>query len=173
MNKHLTLLIAVLLLLSAYVSAQENLKIAHVNIPEIIQQMPETDSIRTVIDSETKEMEKMYGEMINEHEANITKFDEEKDTYSDFVREAKEKDLMEMAAKIQQFNQTANQQLQKRNMELLQPVYAKINSAIEKIAMENSFTYILDLSNGSVVYHAANSQDLNPLVLEELNIQSH
>ena len=155
------------------VLAQENLKIGHVNIPEIVQQMPETDSIKTVIEVETKDMEKMYEEMIAEHEAGIKEYEEKKQTYSEFVRTEKEKALMEMAGKIQQFNQNATQQLQRRNMELLKPVYEKVNSAIEKIAMANNFTYILDLSNGSVVFHSANSQNLNPLVLEELNIQSH
>lgn len=154
-------------------TAQEILKIGHVNIPEIVQQMPETDSIQSVMKKETEEMEKMYGELITEHETNLKKFETEKDTYTDFVRDSKETDLMEMAAKIQQFQQTANQQLQKRNMELLQPIYAKINEAIELVAMKNNFTYILDLSNGTVVYNSPASQDLNPLVLSALKIQSH
>lgn len=152
--------------------AQENLKIGHVNIPEIVQKMPETDSIKSVIEKETKEMEKMYEEMITEHESNLKKFDAEKRSYTDFVRSTKESDLMEMAAKIQQFQQNANQQLQQRNMELFQPVYIKINQAIKQVAQQNNFTYILELSSGALAYHAPNSQNINPLVMEELNIST-
>jgi outer membrane protein len=115
-------------------------------------------------------MEKMYEEMIIEHENSIKDYEQKKATYSEFVRSEKEKALMEMAGKIQQFNQNANQQLQQRNMELLQPVYKKINAAIEKVAMTNNFTYILDLSNGSVAYYSPSSENINPLVLKELNI---
>ena len=74
--------------------AQDLLKIGHVNIPEIVQQMPETDSIKTIIEKETEDMEKMYGEMISEHEAGIKDYEEKKDTYSEFVRTEKEKSLM-------------------------------------------------------------------------------
>lgn len=150
--------------------AQENLKIGHVNIPEIMQQLPETDSLKKVLENETKDMEKMYEEMIAEHEINIKEYELKKATFSEFVRAEKEKALMEMAGKIQQFNQNANQQLQMRNMELLQPVYQKINDSIKKVAQANNFTYILELSNGSVAYHSPKSENINPLVLKELNI---
>jgi len=172
MKARIVVLSAFLFLFVGKGISQENLKIGHVNIPEIIQKMPESDSIKTVIENETAEMENMYSEMIEEHEANLKKFDTEKDTYTDFIRTSKESDLMEMAAKIQQFQQNANQQLQKRNMELFQPVYKKINQAIEQVAQKNNFTYILELSSGSIAYHSPNSQNINPLVYEELNLSA-
>jgi Skp family chaperone for outer membrane proteins len=60
--------------------------------------------------------------------------------------------------------------LQKRNLALNQPVYQKLNNAISKVAARDNFTYILDLSNGAVAFHSANSQNLNSLVLAELGI---
>jgi hypothetical protein len=54
---------------------------------------------------------------------------------------------------------------------LNQPVYQKLNAAISKVANRNSFTYILDLSNGSVVFHSADSHNLNQMVLDELGIK--
>ena len=157
----------------ALVYSQENLKIGHVNIQEIVQQLPVTDSIQTVLKKEADDMEKLFNEMLQEHDANVKKFDTEKNSYSEFVRNSKESDLMEMATKIQNYQQTANQQLQRRNMELIQPVYGKINNAIEKVALRNSLTYVLDLSNGSVAYHSPSSENLNPLVLKELGIIVH
>ena len=109
------------------VTAQENLKIGHVNIQEIVQQLPVTDSIQSILKKEADDMEKMFNEMLQEHEANVKKFDVEKNTYSEFVRNSKENDLMEMATKIQNYQQTANQQLQRRNMELIQPVCDALN----------------------------------------------
>ncbi len=153
--------------------SQENLKIGHVNIPELVQQLPETDSIQQVLKKEADDMEKMFNEMLEEHDSNVRKYESEKNTYSEFVRNSKEKDLMEMTAKIQQYQQNANQQLQKRNMELLQPVYDKINGAIKKVALRNNFTYILDLSNGAVAYYSPLSENLNLLVLRELGINLH
>ena len=170
MKLQFILLSAFFLCLANHVFTQENIKLGHVNIPEIVQKMPETDSIRTIIEKETLEMEKMYEEMIAEHETNLKKFEAEQNSYTEFVRNAKESDIMEMAAKIQQFQQTANQQLQKRNMELFQPVYKRINDAIQQVAQKNNFTYILELSSGAVAYHAPNSENINPLVSETLKI---
>ena len=63
----------------------------------------------------------VYFQLITEHEKNVEKFEAEKDNYSGFVRKTKEAELIESAQKIQSFQQTAGQQLQKRNLELNQP----------------------------------------------------
>ncbi len=148
--------------------AQSNLKIGHVNIQEIVQKHPSADSLRKVLDSETKEMENLYNEMIVEHDSKLGVFENEKAGYSEFVRNSKEKELIEMAQKIQEYNQTAQQQLQRRNMELLKPIYDQINTLIEQISKQNNFTYILEMSNGAIAYAASNSENITPLVLEKL-----
>lgn len=61
--------------------------------------------------------------------------------------------------------------MQQRNLELIQPIYDKIHKAINKVATEKGFTYILDISKGSVVFTSKNSQNINPLVLHELGIE--
>lgn len=165
---------AILLLIlfcSQFLYAQTTLKIGHVNIQELVQKHPAADSIRAVLENETKDMEKMYGEMIAEHDKKLGLFEKEKVGYSDFVRQTKEKELIEMAQKIQEYNQNAQQQLQKRNMELLQPLYQQINSTIKEIADSNLLTYVLDISNGAVAYVAPNSQDLNPAIMEKLRFK--
>jgi outer membrane protein len=55
--------------------------------------------------------------------------------------------------------------LQKRNTELLQPIYEKIIKTIEIVATKNGFTYILDVSKGSVAFTSRDSQNIDPLVL--------
>ena len=171
MKSILPIIIISMLFPTGSVKGQESLKIGHVSIQAIVQQLPETDSIQTVLKKEADDMEKLYNEMLQEHDANVKKYEAEKSTYSEFVRNAKESDLMEMATKIQNYQQTANQQLQRRNMELIQPVYEKINQAIETVALQNSFTYVLDLSNGTVAYHSPSSENLNALVMKELGIE--
>jgi outer membrane protein len=152
------------------VFSQENLKIGHVNIPEIIQKLPETDSVQALLKKETDELEKMYNEMVSEHDANVKKYEKEKAGYSEFIRQTKESELMDSADKIQQFQQNATQKVQKRNTDLLQPIYDKVNKAIKKVAANEGFTYILDVSNGTVVYQSPGSLNINPLVLKELGL---
>jgi Skp family chaperone for outer membrane proteins len=51
---------------------------------------------------------------------------------------------------------------------LLQPIYEKIVKTIEKVATQNSFTYILDVSKGSVAFTSKDSQNIDQLVLDLL-----
>ncbi len=170
MTKKSGLFVVFSLLVCSPLFSQEPLKIGHVNFAEIEKQLPETDSVQSMLNKEADELEKMYSELLTEHEKNVQKYEDEKNTYSEFIRKTKESELMESAGKIQQFQQTASQNLQKRNVELLQPVYQKINEAIATVANRNNFTYILDLSSGAVVFNSANSQNINPLVLKELKV---
>ena len=66
------------------------------------------------------------------------------------------------------FEQYASTTLQNRNAELIKPIVEKINKAIDRVATENGFTYILDLSKGSVVFTSKDSQNISPLVLKTL-----
>ncbi|MEA3463286.1 MAG: OmpH family outer membrane protein, partial [Bacteroidota bacterium] len=92
------------------------------------------------------------------------------DSYSQLIRQTKESELLEMQNKIQAFQQTASQQLQQLNNELMQPIYLSVQEAINKIATQEGFTYILDTSRGSVAFSGRNSHNINSLVLNELGV---
>jgi len=168
MNFKFTTAILITVFSIQLLQAQSILKIGHVNIQEIVQNHPSTDSIRKVLETETKEMENLYNEMLKEHENKLGVFEKDKAGYSDFVRNSKEKELIGMAQKIQEYNQTAQQQLQRRNMELLKPVYDQINLLISDISLKSSFTYVLEIGSGAVAYTAPTSENITPLVLEKL-----
>ena len=66
---------AVILCGAAVANAQNPLKIGHVNIQELVQKHPMLDSLQTVIEKESKDMQEIYDEMVAEHEAAIEKFE--------------------------------------------------------------------------------------------------
>ncbi len=148
--------------------AQSTLKIGHVNVQELVQKHPDTDSIHSVLQQEAKDMEEVYGEMLEEQEAKLNTFEQESAGYSDFVKKTKQDELLALSQKIETFNQTAQQQLRQRNIAMLQPVYDEVNEAIKKVAKENRFTYVLDVSAGVIAYLSPDSQDITARVLEEI-----
>lgn len=89
-------------------------------------------------------------------------------TFSELVKKTKESEILDKQKRLQEFEQNASITLQQRNLDLYQPIYAKIIKAIEKVATENGFAYILDLSKGSVVFTSKDSQNINLLVLKLL-----
>lgn len=150
-------------------SAQSTLKIGHVNVQELVAKHPATDSIHAVIEQEARDMEDVYAEMLQEQQVKMEAFESENSGYSDFMRKTKQEELLALAQKIETFNQTANQQLRKRNVELLQPVYNDVNEAIKAISKANKFTYVLDISAGNIAYISPDSEDITARVLERLN----
>lgn len=148
--------------------SQSPVKLGHVNINEIMSALPEVDSAQLILDRETKEIQDTYEEMNVLYNKMVDDYQNGLATYTDFVKKAKEEEILDKQKRIQSYEQSAAATLQKRNLELLQPIYDKIIKAIDKVATEAQFTYILDVSKGSVVFSSKDSQNINQLVLEVL-----
>ena len=92
-------------------------------------------------------------------------------TYSDVIRTSKEQELQELRTRIQRFQETAMNELDKAQQSLMQPITEKAMNAIKEVAKENGYTYIFDLSAGPILYTSESSQDILPLVKKKLGIQ--
>lgn len=165
------LFLGILFITTLGLKAQTSLKIGHVNVQELVQKHPSMDSIKTLLENDSKDMEEIYSEMLSEHESKLKAFEAENATYSDFVKQAKQTELMELAQKIQNYNQSAQQHMQQRNAELVQPIYKDINQEIANIAGYEKFSYILDVSTGAVAYIAPESEDITSKVFEKLTVK--
>jgi outer membrane protein len=166
----LTMLFAgmIINILPAY--SQNEIKIGHANVVEILQELPETDSAEQLIEKDTKDLELMLEEMQVEYNKLINDYQEKLNTYSEVIRSTKESDIVEMQNRIQTFQQNASQQLQQRGAELMQPIYDKIQQAINKIGESEGYTYVLDTSKGGLVFTGEKSNDIGDLLKQELGI---
>jgi outer membrane protein len=145
--------------------SQSQLKIGHVDIVKILSELPERDSAQVVMDKETKEIETTFEEMQVIYNKLVDDYTKGLPTYSELVKKAKEDEILDKQKRLQEFEQNATATLQKRNTELLQPIYEKIIKTIEKVATQNGFTYILDVSKGSIAFTSKDSQNIDSLVL--------
>jgi outer membrane protein len=153
---------------SSPVYSQVQLKIGHVNVVEIMNSLPEKDSAQKVLEKETRDVESVYEELTVEYNKLYEEYQKGLSGYSELARKTRETELMDKQKRIAGFEQDASAMLQKRNSDLLQPIIDKIMKAIDRVATENSFTYIIDLSKGAVVFMAKDSMDISPLVLAVL-----
>jgi outer membrane protein len=164
-------ILSVAVVFSTALFAQAGIKLGHINSQELLQAMPESDSAQVKMEKAAKELqdqlEAMQVEFNNKYQDYISK----KDTYSELIKQTKETELQQMQQRIQQFQGTAEQDLQKRRTETFKPVLDKANKAISEVGKENGFTYIFDISAGSVIYHAENSTDILPLVKQKLGLK--
>lgn len=167
-NILMTIFLAGLLSLSMTTFSQTTLKIGHVDLTKIMESLPERDTAAAVLQRETKEVQSTYDEMTVVYNKLLDDYDKGKSTFSEIIRKTKETELLDKEKRIQEFEQNAQTNLQKRNSELVQPILDKVLKAVNKVAAENGFTYILDVSKGSVIYTSKDSQNINELVLKIL-----
>lgn len=155
------------------VSAQKALKLGHINSQELLASMPESDSAQAHLEKIAAEHEAILEELSVEFNK---KFDAyrlgiENKTLSDLARATKEAELQDLQNRIQTFEQKAQEDIQKKQVELLQPIHQKALNAVNEVAEENGFTYIFDTGAGGVIYTSSDSQDILPLVKAKLGLQ--
>jgi len=167
--------IAVLMVVIAFAGKNamaQNFKFGHINSDELIQAMPEYDSATVKLEKFRKELvnalELMGVELNNKNEA----YQKESKNLSDIVKQTKEQELVDMNKRIQDFQNNAQTQLQNKQTEVFQPIYAKVDKAIKDVGKENGFLYIFDIAKGALLYYdEAKSINVMPLVKTKLGLK--
>lgn len=168
--KRILLLAALVFGMSFTVQAQQ--KIGHINADELLQLMPETATAQKELEAYGKQLEKDLTDMETEMQSKIESFRANEKMMTTLSRETKTKELQELQMRIQEYSQRAQQDLQQKQVELLTPVIEKAQNAVQAVAKENGFSYILDSSQSkAVVIFAENGEDIMPLVKAKLGIQ--
>ncbi|MCF8373272.1 MAG: OmpH family outer membrane protein [Bacteroidales bacterium] len=166
-----SVLIALMLVVVTNVSfAQAKLKFGHIDSNELIASMPERDGAQKQLQAYANELEKQLTTMQQELESKYSTYLQQEGTLNDVVKEAKQTELQDLQARIQKFQQNAQEKYQKKEGELLQPIIDRANDAIQVVGKENAFTYIFDVGVGAVVYFSPDSEDILPLVKAKLGI---
>ncbi len=147
-------------------------KIGHINADELLQLMPETKTAQTELETYGRQLEKDLTDMETELQNKIDSFRANEKMMTTLARETKTKELQELQMRIQEYSQRAQQDLQQKQVELLTPVIERATTAVQEVAKENGFSYILDSSpSKAVVVFAENGEDIMPLVKAKLAIQ--
>ena len=145
--------IALVILLAAGLGFSANAqKFAHINSQELVSLMSEMDSAIVKLNAYQADLEETYQGMQDEYQTKLTDYQRKSETWAPTVRETKESELQELVNRIQQFQQSAPQDLQQMQQTLLAPVYDKANQAIQKVSKANGFIYVFDTSVGATPY---------------------
>jgi outer membrane protein len=161
----------VLLIASTSLQAQPKLRFGHINSQELLAAMPERDSAQLVLERYVKQLQNQLQSMQDEYQTKVQDYLKNQATYSDLIKQTKEQELNTMNENIQAFQTNAQQDMQQRESQLIQPIIDKADKAVKEVGKENGFTYIFDLSRGSVIYYSEISEDVTPLVKKKLGIK--
>jgi outer membrane protein len=76
-----------------------------------------------------------------------------------------------MAQRQEQFQQEAQQGMQKAQEDSMTPIYQKLNTAIQTVGDAEGVVYIFDLARTSIPYVGSQSTDLTAKVKAQLGIK--
>lgn len=169
MNNLKLIVVILVVAMSTSVFAQKTVKIGHINSNELLSAMPERAKIQTELETYANDLRSTLETMRKEYETKIQEFQAKQDVMTDVIKNSKVKEITDLEKRITEFQQTAEADLQKKEQELLQPVIDKAKEAINTVAKENAYTYVLDSSVGVVLY-SVEGDDILPLVKKKLGL---
>jgi len=163
--KKTTLILAACLIFAGTTFAQ---KYGHVNSAEVMKNMPGIDSIQIKLMEFQQNLQIYYENLANELQAKRDKFDKEAGTMSASVRKSREDELVGLQNRMQEFGLNAQDEVEQEQARLVAPFQEKIKNAINEVAKENKFTYILDTM---ILLYYDGGDDITPLVKKKLGIK--
>ena len=159
--------VGVVVVLSSFTALAQ--KIAHVNLDSLISIMPESKTAQQAVQDYAKQLEVQVTAMQTELQGKYETYQKDGANMAPIVKESKEKELNDLNQRIQDFQQQAQADYQKKSAELSKPVYEKAKKAIDQVAKDNGYKYVLDTSTGIVIYNEP-ADDIIGLVIKKLGI---
>lgn len=141
--------LAVLFALTGTINAQ---KIAHINLDSLVNVMPEMKTAKEIAQTYMKDLEKNLLQMDEELQKKYNDYMASQATMSDLVKKTKEDEINSLQRRIEDFRMQAQQDYQKKQGELTTPIVEKAKKAIEAVAKEGGYKYVLDTSPGTILY---------------------
>ncbi len=163
------LFITVLLVAGPLVSAQ-NMKFGHINSSQLLRIMPEREAAQQQLEREARSLGEELEKLQVEYQNRLQSYIEAQDTLSNVVRQLRERELRDYQTRIQEFQTGAQEDLQMREMELIQPIFEKIEKAISEVAREKGYIYVFDIDANAILYFSDDSEDILPFVREKLGL---
>jgi len=160
------IIITIMLALPILANAQ---KFGHINTQELFTQMPEVAQVRAQMDTINAQYESQLAMMQEEFQKKVQDYQAQEATMAEAIKQIRQQELQEMQQRIQLFYQTAEQDIQKKQQELLAPVHEKMAKAIKAVGERENYTYIFD--SQAMVHIGTDAVDATPAVKKELGIK--
>ena len=169
--KKFLLLAACNFFLTAFSYAQ---KYAIIDTKYVLDKMPEYQNAQKQLDGIAKEWQKEIDNMQADLDKMYKTYDAEQVMLSDDLKKKREDQLFVKEKAVrdlqrQRFGYEGD--LFKKRQELIQPIQNKVYNAVQKLAVQRGYDFILDKSEGITVIFADPKLEKSDEVLKELGIK--
>lgn len=150
---------------TSFMNAQS--KVAHINTQELVESMPKMKAAQAELQKLAQTYEAEIQASIKEFQNKTKQYDAESSTKTDEENQKRLEEVTSMQQSISAYQKQAQDDLAKKEAELLKPIYEEARVAIQKVAKAQGFNYVLDAMSGQGVLYA-DGKDLLADVKKEL-----
>lgn len=167
MKTNVIILSLVLLMVGSIALEAQSLKIGYTNTDYILSKLPEAKQIESELKTHRDQLGAQLKSKQEEFERKYQSFIDGQATMTDVVKNDVQTELQGLQQSIKKFTTDAEKSMQNKQMQLLAPVYEKIDGGIKEVANEKGFSHVF--SNGVLLY-ATEENDISDLVLANLGV---
>ena len=164
-------LILILFIVSVFfnLSAQK-FKYGYINADKVLQEMPEISTANKELEAYIKPINDHINSKNAEYQKKFEEFNRTKESLSGFLKKEKESELNRLQNDLKQFQLNAQKEIGQKKNDLYQKAINKLKTAINKVAKENEYRFIIDNSNGQLLY-SVEQDNVESLVKKKLGIK--
>ena len=160
-------LVVLALGISFGVNAQ-SMKIGYVDSQTIIDMMPESAKIKQDLQAYYNELQAELQAMATEYQNKMRDYEANSATMSNILRQSKEKEIMDLQGRIQEFQANAESDLADKQEELSKPLFDKVKAAIDDVVKAKGLTYVFEKT--VILSIGDNAIDITPDVKTKLGL---
>lgn len=138
------------LLISIHVFAQT--KVGTFDTDYVLAKMPEFAKVQEDLNTYRLKLEEDLKVKADDYQAKIKSYQEGVAEMTDPMKKLKQDEIIALENDITKFRQNATQLVPLQQNSLLQPLYAKIGTALEEVAKAEGYTQILTVNNSGLAY---------------------
>lgn len=168
-----TLFLLLFCVFAVSAQAQETQKIGYADWEYIFSQLPEFKQIDSELKTHGTQLENQLKAKYSDYETKVKAYQSMPATTPDAIKADKERELQGLQESIQKFQQDAQTSLQNKQTALMDPVFKKVGKAIEDVAKENGYAFIMApqvMNGGDVLLYSDEKYDISNLVLKKLGV---
>ena len=125
---------------------------AHINSAELIKLMPEVATADKQLETFKASLDADGKTMYAEYQTKVQDFQAKEKTLSDALKDAKVKEIQDLQKRIEEFQQKAGDDFEKKRAELYDPILKKAEDAVKVVAKEKGYAYVFDTTQPGLVY---------------------
>ncbi len=144
-------------------------KFAVINTAQLMESMPEIKTVNEQMEAATKKYEDEFAKLQEEFQKKYEEFQGLDEKTPQTIKDRRMQEMQELDNKIQQFRQTASQDLQRQQQQLMAPIQESVMKAIQNVGAEGNYTFVFE--NMVPVYVGTDVTDITNTVKTRLGVK--